>query len=133
MGLDTSINVVYYSTNRKGERHPNIEKIGYLSKAYLIHNWFVHNIQDGVNDTYVPYYITLDQLKRLKEDCLKVIQDKTRSNLKEVFPFATETDTYFNSLSSLKLACEIVDSCFERLESLKQYDYEDIKFYFYSG
>lgn len=131
MGLDMKLNVVYYSTNRKGQRHPNVKNVGYWAKAYLINNWFIHNVQDGVND-FDTYTVTLDQLQKLKADCLQVIRDKTRSNFRDVFPYASETDTYFNCLSSLEETCEIVDSCFSEMELLKQYDKQDITFTYHS-
>lgn len=51
-------------------------EIGYWRKANAIHNWFVENVQDG-KDECQDSYVSLDQLKTLKELCEKVLEDNT--------------------------------------------------------
>ena len=47
------------------------ESVGYWRKANAIHNWFVENVQDGV-DNCGNYYVSTEQLKELLELCKKV-------------------------------------------------------------
>lgn len=52
------------------------ERIGYWRKANQIHNWFVENVQGGVDDCG-RYYVSLDQLKQLVNTCKEVLDDIT--------------------------------------------------------
>lgn len=68
------------------------ESFGYWRKANQIHNWFVANVQNGVDDCK-PYYVSKDKLKELRELCLKVIEyrnepitDKVKETLDELLP-----------------------------------------------
>jgi hypothetical protein len=47
------------------------EEIGYWRKANQIHNWFVNNVQGGVDDCG-EYYVQLEKLEELLETCKKV-------------------------------------------------------------
>jgi len=47
--------------------------IGYWRKANYIHNWFVENIQNG-NDDCNKYYISRNQLNKLKAACQEVLE-----------------------------------------------------------
>lgn len=47
------------------------ESVGYWRKANAIHNWFVENVQDGV-DNCGNYYVSTEQLKKLLDLCKKV-------------------------------------------------------------
>lgn len=49
-------------------------ELAYWRKANAIHGWFVKNVQDGTDDCG-DYYVSLDKLKELKEDCEKVLKD----------------------------------------------------------
>ena len=51
-----------------------IEEAGYWRKANQIHQWFVHNVQDGV-DNCGEYYVGSDKLRELLEVCEKVQSD----------------------------------------------------------
>lgn len=46
----------------------------YWRKANQIHNWFVKNIQDGVDDCK-QYWVDFDQLKELYDTVVKVLSD----------------------------------------------------------
>jgi hypothetical protein len=50
-----------------------IEEVMYWRKANQIHNWFVENVQDGLDECQESY-VELDQLKELRDTCLKVIK-----------------------------------------------------------
>lgn len=51
------------------------EQIAYWRKANAIHKWFVDNVQEG-NDDCREYYVTLDQLKSLRNLCYEVISNR---------------------------------------------------------
>ena len=56
----------------KSERISYIqEEIAYWEKANHIHNWFVENIQGGI-DNCKSYYVSKDDLKKLLKTCNKV-------------------------------------------------------------
>lgn len=58
----------------KPERISSIEEsVAYWRKANQIHNWFVDNVQDGVDDCK-EYYVDETQLEELLELCKKVKQ-----------------------------------------------------------
>ena len=68
-------------TVKKGEEpHPHIqteriseviEQVGYWRKANQIHQWFVDNVQDGVDDCK-QHIVERDQLKELLDICIKI-------------------------------------------------------------
>ena len=59
----------------KPERITHIEEeIGYWRKANQIHNWFVNNVQNG-NDNCGTYYVGVEQLEELSENCKAVLAD----------------------------------------------------------
>ena len=49
------------------------EEVAYWRKANQIHQWFVDNIQDGV-DNCSEYPISIEQIKELVETCEKVLE-----------------------------------------------------------
>ena len=46
--------------------------VAYWRKANHIHAWFVENVQGG-KDECVPHYVSRDQLRQLREACLRVL------------------------------------------------------------
>lgn len=48
-------------------------EVGYWRKANHIHNWFVENIQNG-EDNCGSYYVSREDLEKLKETCKKVLE-----------------------------------------------------------
>lgn len=52
--------------------------VGYWRKANHIHNWFVANAQDGVDECQETY-IDDSQLRTLRGVCLEVLADKTKA------------------------------------------------------
>ena len=51
-------------------------QIGYWRKANQIHNWFVENVQKGVDDCG-DYVVELKQLHALKDLCEEVLKDES--------------------------------------------------------
>jgi hypothetical protein len=82
-----------------------IEEAGYWRKANAIHNWFVENVQKGV-DNCSDYYVDTDDLEKLLDACEKVKADNSLADT--LLPSAsgfffggTEYDEwYFNSIDN---------------------------------
>lgn len=48
---------------------------GYWRKANQIHNWFVKNVQDGVDECQ-PHCVSLEQLTELRDLCKQAIETR---------------------------------------------------------
>ena len=92
--------------NIKSERVTHVcEELGYWRKANQIHNWFVQNVQDGV-DNCGEYAVSKADLQSLLDICLAVKLD--HSQAEELLPSAsgfffggTEYDEwYFNGIDN---------------------------------
>src|SRR5690349_20574325 len=75
------------------------ERVGYWRKANHIHNWFVSNVQKGVDDCGT-YYVSEDDLVKLLAACKEVKEVQSKSA--EVLPTkggfffgGTEYDEYY--------------------------------------
>lgn len=55
-----------------------IEEVGYWRKANAIHNWFVQNVQKGI-DNCEPFQVKQDQIKELLATVRKVLADPTKA------------------------------------------------------
>ena len=67
---------VYYSdwdTEKKCPWTGIMEQVGYWRKANQIHNWFVENIQDGIDDCNYHREVTEEDLTELLNVCQKVL------------------------------------------------------------
>lgn len=51
------------------------EELGYWRKANHIHNWFVNNVQDGVDDCCYHNEITKEVLEELRDTCIEVLNN----------------------------------------------------------
>lgn len=88
-------------------------QVGYWRKENAIHQWFVDNCQDGVDDCRESF-VSRDQLEELKERCEKVLADHSLAD--ELLPttdgfFFGSTnydDWYFTGLQD---TVEIVNTC----------------------
>ena len=94
---------------------------GYWRKANQIHNWFVENVQDNV-DNCSSYYVSYDMLKELKTLCLKVLADKSKA--KEILPasdgfFFGDSDYNEWYFEGLENTVEIIDT----LNPESEYEY----------
>lgn len=64
----------------KPERITHIEEeIGYWRKANQIHNWFVNNVQGGIDDCK-SHYIDVDNLEELSNLCKEVLADHSKAD-----------------------------------------------------
>ena len=89
----------------KSERISYIEEeIGYWRKSNQIHNWFVQNVQNGI-DNCGTYFVGKEQLEELLELCKQILANNQLAE--ELLPSAsgfffgsTEYDEwYFNDLT----------------------------------
>jgi len=66
----------HYSDWDTEHKHPWMritEEVGYWRKANQIHNWFVKNIQDGVDDCNYHREVTEEDLNELLDICKRVL------------------------------------------------------------
>lgn len=87
--------------------------VGYWRKANSIHNWFVENVQDGV-DNCQESYVDRAQLQDLKDICNEVLQDNSKSE--KLLPpksgfFFGSTDMGPNYILDLEHTVAIIDKC----------------------
>lgn len=59
------------------------EEVAYWRKANHIHNWFVQNVQNGV-DNCGEYYVSVEDVKQLLSDCKAVVESLEKSRMKDV-------------------------------------------------
>ena len=88
---------------QKGVSHPisSIEK-----EANQIHNWFVHNVQKGVDDDGT-YFVSEEQLEELLELCKKVLHNNELAD--ELLPsIRGDYDEFY--FSKLTRTVEIIES-----------------------
>ncbi len=97
---------------------------GYWRKANQIHNWFVQNVQGGVDECN-PHYVENAQLEELRELCKQVLADHSKAE--EILPTGsgfffggTEYDEWY--FSDLEDTIKIIDTCLS--EENKDLDYE---------
>lgn len=62
-----------WDTERRFERIHISEEVGYWRKANQIHNWFVENVQDGVDDCCYHDEVTKEILEELLDVCKRVL------------------------------------------------------------
>lgn len=70
---------------------PSVEvtvKVGQWRKANQIHNWFVKNVQNGEDDCR-KYYVSKDQLQRLLDTCITVLNERKAETSEELLPTAS--------------------------------------------
>ena len=88
-------------------------EVGYWRKANHIHRWFVENCQNGI-DNCGYYFVSREDLIRLKNICEKVIKDIKKA--KELLP--TYSGFFFGSmdydedyLKDVEDTIEIINKC----------------------
>lgn len=63
----------YWDTEHKYGYARIIEQVGYWRKANEIHNWFVENVQDGIDDCDYHHEVTKEILEELLDICQTVL------------------------------------------------------------
>jgi hypothetical protein len=96
-----------------------IFEVGYWRKANAIHNWFVNNVQEGVDDCG-DYHVGREKLQELKVLVEEVIdsynnKNKNKNAIKSILPPTsgfffgrTEIDEYY--LEDMKRTKKILDN-----------------------
>jgi len=87
--------------------------MGYWRKSNQIHNWFVENLADGVDECQ-KIFVNRESLENLRDLCNQVLADNSLA--KDLLP--TGAGFFFGSLeydeyyfSDLKQTVEIIDRC----------------------
>lgn len=88
------------------------EEFGYWRKANAIHNWFVDNVQDGVDDCK-EYYVSQSKMEELLELCKKVKENHDLAS--ELLP--RQAGFFFGSQEYDDLYFSDIDDTIEILES----------------
>lgn len=117
--------------------HKFDQQVGYWRKANQIHNWFVKNVQDGVDDCRV-YNVSKEQLRELKETCEKALEEKTEEAANDFLP--TAQGFYYGSADygpgyweDLEETVKILDSILERDDSIETNGGACISYQYYSS
>ncbi len=114
MGLDM---MLYRKNFNQSGNERDLKEVMYWRKANAIHEWFVSNVQDGI-DECEPHDVTVGQLTELRNLCTAVIIDNSLAE--ELLPttsgfFFGSTDYdnwYFENLKETveALDCILIDS-----------------------
>jgi hypothetical protein len=108
-----------------------IERVGYWRKANQIHNWFVVNVQNGVDDCG-NYGVTESHLRKLLADCKSILLSRSVVTAAEVLPvkpgfFFGGTDYNEYYFSDLQYTINIIEPL------LKNEDYKYSSIYYTSS
>ena len=105
-----------------------IEQVGYWRKANHIHNWFVENCQDGVDECQTTE-IYIEQLTDLLQVCKKVINNKDLAS--ELLP--TSSGFFFGGTEYDEYYFNDIQYTIELIESLLKEDNTNSSFYYSSS
>jgi hypothetical protein len=96
-------------------------ELGYWRKANAIHNWFIENCANGLDDCNEAY-VSKEQLLELKETCEKALEATSEEEKEELLPTqsgfffgSTEYDEYYDKC--LRDTIEIVNNTIKLLET----------------
>ena len=104
-------------------------RIAYWRKANAIHDWFVQNVQDGVDECQEAW-VSREQLQELLDLCKQVLADKRSA--KELLP--TTSGFFFGSTEYGEWYFEDINYTVERLEKiLSDTALEKCDFYYQSS
>jgi hypothetical protein len=137
------------SVKLNGKNHPGIdpskvsyiqEEVGYWRKANHIHQWFVDNCQNGVDECQESY-VDIEKIKELLETCIKVRDAKNlEETAKELLPTqsgfffgGTEYDEYY--MQNIKDTIEILKTELKNFEKLEKLNFPFLisKYYYCSS
>ena len=62
-----------WDTEKKYGYYQIMDEVGYWRKSNQIHNWFVQNVQDGIDDCDYHHEVTKKKLEELLEVCKRVL------------------------------------------------------------
>ena len=86
MGLDMYLFGANYKINGETlSSEITLKEVAYWRKHNAIHNWFVKNVQNDV-DNCAMYCVAHDHLKMLLDVCNKVLENPTPENAMKLLP-----------------------------------------------
>tara|TARA_R100000700_G_scaffold33573_1_gene41340 strand:- start:459 stop:929 length:471 start_codon:yes stop_codon:yes gene_type:complete len=110
------------------------QEVAYWRKANMIHNWFVENVQDGV-DNCAQYYVDYNQLKELLYICAglqEVYKEyKDKEKFKEVAEklLPTTEGFFFGNYEYAEEYMTDIESTIEQLKDISK----DEEYYYHSS
>lgn len=129
----------YYSEYDEEHKYPWMriaEHVGYWRKANQIHNWFVENIQDGVDDCNYHREVTEEDLEELLDLCKRVLNscEMASGQIQNGYQYANgvmspimEYGHYVKDSSVAEELLPTTSGCFFGGTNYDQYYVEDIK------
>lgn len=126
---------------KNGEKHPTIkperisnivEEVGSWRKFNALHNWFVHNCQNGVDDCK-EYYLTIESFVKVIGVLKEVIKYKTGGAPKPDDLFPNVSGFFFGDTSYSEFYYEEVERTIEMLENLLKEDDGNGDYYYKSS
>lgn len=104
-------------------RYRIIEDVGYWRKANNIHNWFVENVQNGVDDCCYHGEVTKEDLEELLDICHEVICNPNVAELRlptqgGFFFGSTDYDEYY--FDDIRETMDIITKVLETTDFDKQ-------------
>ena len=102
------------------------EEACYWRKFNALHNWFVANIQDGVDDCG-SYEIQIENLN----DCIATLKEVAKTkNHKLLEP---KSGFFFGSTAIDDYYWQSIDNAIDQLEKLRDFDWNDNRFFYRSS
>lgn len=115
-----------WDTEHKYPWNRIMEQVGYWRKANQIHNWFVENIQDGIDDCCYHNEVTKEDLEELLNICHEVICNPDLVELR----LPTQSGFFFGSteygdwyMEQIRDTIDIITSVLETTDFEKQMVY----------
>lgn len=105
-----------------------IEEVAYWRKANAIHQWFVDNVQDGVDDCGY-YYADDDKLKEL----LSLVNDVLDGKAKPQDSLPTQSGFFFGSTDYDEYYMEDMKETKRQLTEILSENNENSSFYYHSS
>lgn len=99
--------VIYHYKNIYDECGDLVEEAGYWRKANAIHNWFVENVQDGIDDCRYHKEVTKETLEDLLDTCIKVYESCTM-----IIGEVNNGESYINGewIPNIEIGKTVIDS-----------------------
>lgn len=109
-----------------GEYYSIFHEACYWRKFNALHNWFVNNLQDGVDDSG-HYELTIEKVN----ECLDVLKEtKETKNSRLLEP---KSGFFFGSTSIDQYYWRDIDDAIKQLEDLLQKDWNAYRFFYHSS
>jgi len=109
-----------------GEYYSIFHEACYWRKFNALHNWFVVNIQDGVDDCG-SYEIQIENLN----DCINTLKEVAKTkNHKLLEP---KSGFFFGPTAIDDYYWQSIDNAIDQLEKLRDFDWNDNRFFYRSS